>query len=246
MITRATQKPAPVSPELPRHCCFCISRSLGACGALTAEQLGRLAASAHRRRYTAGQRIVSRAAPDDHCISLVSGSAKLLRELGDGRQQIVGLAAAPSLLTPLLGADADTTAVALTEADACVVSRTAFEAIRSESREFERRLHLSCAKDLKNARDQLATLGRKSARERVAGFLVMAFERLCVSEDPYAAGAFLDLPLSRGEIADFVGLTIETVSRQFTSLKNEGAIAVPDGRRVVMVDFRILEAAARC
>lgn len=158
----------------------------------------------------------------------------------------MALAAAPGLLNSQLGIDVDTTSIALTETDACMVSLTAFEAMRLESPQFDRWLHLRCAEDLRDARDLLATLGRKSARERVASFLILAFERFGAAGDQRAKGASVDLPLSRSEIADFVGLTIETVSRQFTSLKNEGAIAVPDGRRVVMLDFRILAAAARC
>ncbi|WAJ29503.1 Crp/Fnr family transcriptional regulator [Antarcticirhabdus aurantiaca] len=232
------------APPLPRHCTSCLSYERGACGVLTPDQLRRLAATALRRRFPPGSQILPPTRAEDLCASLVSGVAKLSCHLEGGRQQIVALATAPSIVAAPFADRDDTRAVAATEVDVCLLRRSTLEDLARENHALEHELHESSLADLRDARELLVTLGRKSARERVAWFLLFMRQRHCRTEEPAPEGSVIELPLSRGDIADFLGLTIETVSRQFSQLKNEGAITVPDGRRFSVRDLRQLEAAA--
>jgi CRP/FNR family nitrogen fixation transcriptional regulator len=83
------------------------------------------------------------------------------------------------------------------------------------------------AQTLSSARDHAMVLGRKGAGERVAAFLLRLADRLASKQE-------LELPMSRADIADFLGLTIETVSRAFTEMERRCAISLPSSRHVVM------------
>ncbi len=92
------------------------------------------------------------------------------------------------------------------------------------------------------AQEQMLLLGRKSAREKVLSFLLLRAKHDHDLDDREAA--VLDLPMSRSDIADYLGLTIETVSRTFTALKEEGLIDLPSAQHVVLSDLEAIEAAA--
>ena len=96
--------------------------------------------------------------------------------------------------------------------------------------------------ELAAAQEQMLLLGRKSAREKVLSFLLLRANQQEPPDD--ATSAILDLPMSRGDIADYLGLTIETVSRTFTALKEEGLIELPSAQHVVLPDLDAVEAAA--
>ena len=96
--------------------------------------------------------------------------------------------------------------------------------------------------ELTAAQEQMLLLGRKSAREKVLTFLLMRAQQQDDPDD--AESAVLDLPMSRSDIADYLGLTIETVSRTFTTLKEEGLIDLPSAQHVVLPDLEAVETAA--
>ena len=88
----------------------------------------------------------------------------------------------------------------------------------------------------------MMTLGRKSAGEKVASFLLMLARDVRPQENGYSTS--FDLPLGRSDIADFLGLTVETVSRQLTKLRKEGVIEIEKTRQVEVADMKRLETAA--
>ena len=96
--------------------------------------------------------------------------------------------------------------------------------------------------ELAAAQEQMLLLGRKSAREKVLSFLLLQAKQENDLDEVEATA--LDLPMSRGDIADYLGLTIETVSRTFTALKEEGLIDLPSAQHVVLPDLEVVEAAA--
>ncbi len=98
-------------------------------------------------------------------------------------------------------------------------------------------------RELDEARDWMVTLGRRTAAEKVASFLLMIARKIDPAEAGQRSTAF-DLPLSRAEIADFLGLTIETVSRQFTRLRSDGVIRIEHTRHVIVDDLGRLAARA--
>ena len=143
--------------------------------------------------------------------------------------------------------DSPYTAEAATEVEICTFSNAAFERLVGEYPGLQSRLFQHTLDELDAARDWMLLLGRKSAREKVASLLLMIARRSvavgCLPRDPDSVLAF-DLPLSRTEIADCLGLTIETVSRQLKSLKDAGVIALPTLRHVELSSLARLEAVA--
>ena len=131
----------------------------------------------------------------------------------------------------------DITAVALSDTDLCMFPRSSFERVLSDRPKLERALLGRVMRSLNEARDRQLTLARKSARARIAGFL-------CDLAHSSGNDQF-NLPISRGDIADYLGLTIETVSRQFTEFKSEGMIAAERGSRSIKIlDYAALQSLA--
>jgi CRP/FNR family transcriptional regulator, anaerobic regulatory protein len=200
---------------------------------MTNAELTSLADIGRRRTVPKGQVIVWEGDRASICANLVSGVLKLTSGTEDGREQIVGLLYPGDFVGELFVDEAQVTVTALSDADLCFYARDRFEQVLDRHAALERLLLKRTMDSLKEARARLLVLGRRTAEEKVAGFLIEMSDRLAENGKP--ARAF-DLPLARGEIADVLGLTIETVSRQFTRMKSDGLIALPHGRRVEVED----------
>jgi CRP/FNR family transcriptional regulator len=221
---------APNSP-MPALCQGCESRH-GFCRALTAEQ--RLSLSRYTRRvhYPAGAELLADAEPITSYGNVLSGVVKLSKVLEDGRQQVVGLQFAPDLLGRLFASESRVTAEAASDVDLCMVPRTALEALLRENPALEHAIMLQTLRELDEARDWMVTLGRKTAAEKVASFLYLIASHI----DPLGEQTSFELPLSRADIGDFLGLTVETVSRQMSKLKADGVIEIENYRHVSVPD----------
>lgn len=224
-------------------CASCEARHRGICGALTPDQLVTLARASSKHRADEGEELVGDAESIDSFSNVLSGVVKLTKTLSDGRQQIVGLQFAPDFLGRPFKTESAVTAEAATKVELCSFPRRAIERMMTDQPDLEHRLLQQTLKELDEARDWMVTLGRKTASEKVASFLLMIARNI----DPAAAEArrtAFDLPLSRAEIADFLGLTIETVSRQLSRLRSEGVIRIEQTRHVVVDDLGRLAARA--
>lgn len=221
---------------IPVLCVSCEARHRGVCGALNPDQLVTLSKSTRRHRARTGKELVGDAESVDRFSNVLSGVVKLTKTLPDGRQQIVGLQFAPDFLGRPFRAESSVSAEAATDVELCSFPRKALEAMMKDQPGLEHRLLEQTLRELDQARDWMVTLGRKTATEKIASFLLMIARNI----DPVAGSdrhsAAFDLPLSRAEIADFLGLTIETVSRQFTRLRGEGVIRVEGNRHVIVDD----------
>ena len=174
--------------------------------------------------------------------NILSGVVKLTKILSDGRQQIVGLQFAPDFLGRPFRTESRINAEAATDVSLCSFPRAAIERLMKESPGLEHRLLEQTLKELDEARDWMVTLGRKTASEKVASFLLLIARNI----DPGTASSgertvTFDLPLTRADIADFLGLTIETVSRRLTKLRAEGVIRIENNRHVTVADLSRLE-----
>ncbi|TGW06364.1 Crp/Fnr family transcriptional regulator, partial [Mesorhizobium sp. M2D.F.Ca.ET.145.01.1.1] len=125
-------------------------------------------------------------------------------------------------------------AEAATAVSLCSFPKAAIERMMKESPELEHRLFKQTLNELDDARDWMVTLGRKSASEKVASFLLMIARNIDPTADSAAGSTTFDLPLTRADIADFLGLTIETVSRQLTRLRKDGVIRIENSRHVTV------------
>ena len=218
---------------IPALCESCEARHQGMCGALDSTQLLQLSRHTRRVHHNAGDELLADAEPITSYGNVLRGVIKLSKVLEDGRQQVVGLQFAPDLLGRLFATESRVTAEAASDVDLCVVPKSALEALVRENPQLEHRVMLQTLRELDEARDWMVTLGRKTAAEKVASFLYLIASHI----DPLGEVTTFDLPLSRADIGDFLGLTIETVSRQMSKLKSDGIIEIENYRHVSVPDL---------
>ena len=228
--------------DVPVLCRACEARHNGICGALEPVELARLGRRTGRREVAPGTALMAAGSPVESYANILSGVVKLTKLMPDGRQQIVGLQFAPDFLGRPFCDCSDVSAEAASLVRLCTFPRSALEEIVRQSPALGGRLHRQALRELDDARDWMMTLGRKTAAEKVASFLLLLSRHI----DPLRGGPAdrFDIPLKRADIADFLGLTIETVSRQLTRLRKSGIISIAENRRVAVPDLCALEAEA--
>jgi CRP/FNR family transcriptional regulator len=222
--------------DVPALCRACEARHRGVCGALSGEQLLTLNKHATRRTLEPGESLMTDSSETVTYGAVLSGVVKLTKTLADGRQQIVGLQFAPDFVGRPFRPESSIDAESATDVKLCAFPKTVIDRMIADSPELEHRLLHQTLNELDEAREWMVTLGRKTAAEKVASFLWL----IATHSDPEAAqvkGAVVfDLPLTRSDIADFLGLTIETVSRQLTKLRKDGVIQIENNRHVSVPD----------
>lgn len=225
--------------EIPVLCRACEARHRGVCGALSPEQLITLNKHSQRRHVATGAEVISESREPDSYSNIIAGVVKMTKMMSDGRQQIVGLQFAPDFLGRPFRAESGITAETATDVNLCTFPKTVIDRMIKETPDLEHRLYQQTLKELDEARDWMLTLGRKTAAEKVASFLLL----IATHVDPENTGenVSFELPLTRADIADFLGLTIETVSRQLTKLRKDGIITVANNRHVTVPDLASLE-----
>ncbi len=164
--------------------------------------------------------------PADYLYKVISGAVRTYKVLNDGRRQIGSFYLPGDIFGLEVGDEHSFSAEAVADCKVLVIKRSALVALAGRDTEVARQLWTMAAAELQRAQDHVMLL-IKTAQERVAGFLVEMSSR-------NAGASEVDLPMSRQDIADYLGLTIETVSRTLTQLENSGAIAVPTSRRIVL------------
>jgi CRP/FNR family transcriptional regulator len=229
-----------VLPDALQRCEHCPVRHKAVCGAMDQDQLLSLSQIAHRKKIKAGQTIISDAEPVDFFANIVSGAVKLAKTLPDGRQQIVGLLFAPDFLGRAYSRSNPYTAEAATDVEICTFPNRAFERLAGEYPGLQQRLFQHTLDELDAAREWMLLLGRKTAEEKVASFLLLLARRSlllgCKHTEAVTVASF-ELPLTRADMADYLGLTIETVSRQLTRLKTSNVIKLNTNRLITVSDI---------
>ena len=215
------------------HPCFdCAVRELAVCGVLESAALRSFKAAGPTVHYEAGDTVVFEADEAANVYSLTSGLLRLSKLLPDGRRQIAGFLFPGDFLGITMEEEHAFTAEAIAPSALCKFPRRQFDEFISRHPELERRLYAVAAHELAAARQQLVLLGRKTATERIASFLLMLAGR-CHS---HRNGPDIPFPMSRADIADYLGLRIETVSREISALKAKRVIQLT-GRQ----SFRIID-----
>jgi len=164
--------------------------------------------------------------PADYVYKVISGSVRTYKILNDGRRQISGFYLPGDVFGLQFADDHSFSAEAITDVKVLVVKRSALNALAGRDAAIGRKLFDVTSRELRRMQNRILLLV-KSAQERVASFLLEMAERV-------AAGNIVELPMSRQDIADYLGLTIETVSRTLTGLESAAAIEVPTSRRIVL------------
>lgn len=225
------------SAGVPVICRSCEARHKGICGALTPEQLTQLAWHTSRHTAEPGKELIASGEAIDRYSNILSGVVTLSKLMADGRQQIVGLQFAPDFMGRPFKSQNEITAEAATEVRLCSFPRSALEKLMEGSPGLEHRLLEQSLRELDEARDWMITLGRKNASEKLASFLFMIAQHVDPELERQHGSLQFNLPLKRADIADFLGLTIETVSRQITRFRKAGIIEVENNRTILVRDL---------
>ena len=202
------------------------------------------------RHLTRGQMIFDEPHQLDSLAVVASGLVKLIYPLPDGRQQIVDLLSNGDTLWRRNPSTQVFLAEATCDSDVCIFTGRSFAAALGAHPKEERALHSKALDNLEGARTQLLVLGRMSSMEKVATVLIKlayAGENLHHSSKP--SGSTLPLvllPMTRLEMADYLGLTVETVCRTITKLKLAGLIRLVDTRTIELCDPDGMKAIAEC
>ncbi|SOH93836.1 CRP/FNR family transcriptional regulator, anaerobic regulatory protein [Monaibacterium marinum] len=162
--------------------------------------------------------------------SLVEGCATISMTLEDGRVQMVGLLLPSDFIGRPGRQVAPYDITAISEVTLCSFRRRPFEVLIAETPHIGQRLLEMTLDELDAAREWMVLLGRKTAREKIASLMVILSKRL----SPRGHDVHFELPLTREAMASYLGLTLETVSRQITALRRDGVI-VQEGRRGITV-----------
>lgn len=184
-----------------------------------------------RMQFAAGEEIYAQAEEADLVYQLVAGAVRTTRLLSDGRRHIGDFYYPGDLFGIETGREHRFSAEALADCEVIVVKRAALKLYGQEGERLERMIWEAVARQLERTQDHLMLLGRKTACEKVASFLLDMDERF--------GGDVVCLPMGRQDMADYLGLTIETVSRMLTQLQADGLVEFCACRR-----FRVLRRGA--
>jgi len=236
MIRKGVQ---PLMPPVPREglatspCAACAVRDLSVCGALEPSDMERLNAIVSHQTLDPGETLLMEGDPAAHLFVMTAGCVKLYKMLADGRRQITGFLYPSDFLGLAFRNRYAFSAEAVAPSSVCRFPKAKLEALLDEFPAMERRLLGIAAHELAAAQDQMLLLGRKTAEEKLASFLWLLGERnRAKGED----ATRIDLPMTRTDIGDFLGLTIETVSRSVSLLKKRGVLASTTPQRLRIVD----------
>ena len=231
---------------LNARCQNCAIRHHAVCAALNDEELTALNKISRQKIIKAGDTIVSDTEQVDFFANVISGVVKLTKTMADGREQIVGLLFPSDFLGRAYRAHHTYFAEAATDVSLCCFPHDGFEHLLKKFPDLEHRLFSSTLDELDSAREWMLLLGRKTAEEKVANFLLMLAKRSRLQEcgDCKSEKISFELPLTRMDIADYLGLTIETVSRQLSKLKKRSIITLLDNRHIEIDGLQNLAEAA--
>jgi CRP/FNR family nitrogen fixation transcriptional regulator len=176
--------------------------------------------------YARNAEIYGENEPAEYLYKVVSGAVRTSKILNDGRRQVGAFYLAGDLFGQEVGTQHTFSAEAITQTKVIVIKRTAVETLAAHDSELARQLWSMTGRELQRMQEHILLL-IKTAQERVAGFLLQMADRIKSSNE-------VELPMCRQDIADYLGLTIETVSRTLTILENSSAIELPSSRRIVL------------
>lgn len=232
-----------LTPHLPqsRDCNHCPIRHRAVCARCEPNELQQLEEIKYYRTFEAGQTIIWAGDRMEFVASVVSGVGALTQTMEDGRRQMVGLLL-PSDFVGRPGRETgrfDVTAV--TETTLCCFRRKPFESMLEKTPHISQRLLEMALDELDAAREWMLLLGRKTAREKIASLISIIARRASINDD-HSTGSriVVELPLTREAMSDYLGLTLETVSRQISALKKDGVIELQGKRRIIIPDMHAL------
>jgi CRP/FNR family transcriptional regulator, anaerobic regulatory protein len=232
-------------PSLHIQCGECQIRHRAVCARCDPGELRQLEQIKFYRSFQAGQTIIWSGDRMEFVGSVVTGIATLTQTMEDGRRQMVGLLLPSDFIGRPGRPNAAFDVTATTDLVMCCFRKKPFEEMMAATPHIAQRLLEMTLDELDAAREWMLLLGRKTAREKIASLISIIARREAALHLRRASGkASVDLPLTREEMADYLGLTLETVSRQISALRRDGVISLVGNRHVTIPDIdRLLEEA---
>jgi CRP/FNR family transcriptional regulator len=223
-------------PSLPagHPCLGCEVREVAVCGVLSCGDLAELRFLGGSQTVEAGQPLFHEGDRAGQVFNVTKGAVKLYKLLPDGRRQVMGFMFPGDFLGITINDEHAFSAEALERTRLCRFTRGRFDDFVEEHPELERELYRLAAHELAAAQAQMVLLGRKTATERLSSFFLDLLDRREKVTDRKQTA--IDLPMSRSDIADYLGLTKETVSRVLALLKRRGLIRLLALDRVEILD----------
>lgn len=219
-------------------CGDCPIRHRAVCARCEVDELEALEQIKYYRRFEAGQTLIWAGDQMDFVASVITGIATLTQTLEDGRTQMVGLLLPSDFVGRPGRGRAAYNVTATTDILMCCFRRRPFEEMMERTPHIAQRLLQMTLDELDAAREWMLILGRKTAREKIASLLSIIARRDASVKMRAAKGTMsFDLPLTREAMADYLGLTLETVSRQISALKRDGVIELEGKRHVIIPDM---------
>lgn len=235
-----------ISPPKLTHvsCGDCPIRHRAVCARCDSDELSQLDGMKYYRSYEAGQTVIWSGDQMDFVASVVTGIASLSQTMEDGRRQMVGLLLPSDFVGRPGRAKAPYDVVATTDLVMCCFRKKPFEELLTRMPHVSQRLLEMTLDELDAAREWMLLLGRKTAREKIASLLAIIARRDASLRQKADGPLTIDLPLTREAMADYLGLTIETVSRQISALKRDEVILLQGKRHITVPDMnRLLQEA---
>lgn len=216
------------------RCDLCGALNHTICGALNAQELIQFSTLTRAIQVPEGSCLVREGDDDNLIFTVTTGCFKSYKQLADGRRQIMGFYF-PGDFIGLSGSNHYQVDVeAVTQSSACQMRRSDLKLLSKQIPKIENRLYDLTSDALAELQGQLLLLGRKTAQERLATFIMMLADR--AAEEAGEPASTVDVPMTRQDIADFLGLTIETVSRTFSALRKTGVIGTETKGRIDILD----------
>ena len=219
-------------------CAGCEVRDRAVCGVLDCADLATFKNLGRTVKLSAGQVLFHEGDPVTRVFTLTRGTLKLYNLLADGRRQITGFVFPGGFLGISIDEEHVFSAEAVDDVQLCWFPRNGFDGFVDKHSPMERELYRMAAHELASAHQQMVLLGRKTSTERLATFL------LVLAGEP--AGTLVRLPMSRSDVADYLGLTKETVSRVLSAFRRDRLIRLRAMHEVEILDREALEDVARC
>jgi CRP/FNR family transcriptional regulator len=225
------REPRQIVPSSP--CRACSVRHAASYVSLTSDDRAHLASVASTRNVDRGQMLFIEGDPAKFLYTLVGGTFQMYKLLQDGRRQITGFLFPGDFLGLADDGVYAYSAEAVTDAALYRYRFEEMEALLARYPEMENRLFTIASHELAEAQEQMLLLGRKTATEKVASFLLAYAERAAQRGE---GSDVLFIPMTRHAIADYLGITTETVSRTLTRLRHDGLISSPRNNQIEILD----------
>lgn len=220
--------PPPISSQSATiKCETCRVRALSLCAAIMPAELAELDELSTEIMFDANSTLFDQDEPAEAAFNITTGAVRLSRISADGRRQIVGFALPGDFLGLSMADRTLFSAETIAPTRACRFPRKAFSALLDTKPHLLKRLHVMASHELALARDQVIILSRNTVEQRMAVFILTMRDRW---QRVLGESVHVPLPMTRRDIGDFLGMTMETASRQMTKFAREALISIaPDG-----------------